>query len=127
MLQRFFLFISALAFSIAVLAAGSTFIAQNIQASGRVTAVGLPATNSLYSKTYTGWASTTAGTGSVVIGVDCTSNGGASYENLGTITLVVGTVTTSNSFSSVDRCQQVSANMSTLNGTGTSANLLVGY
>jgi hypothetical protein len=121
-MQRFFAFVIALALGAAALAAGSTYVFQNAVATGRSAAIGTPSGP----KTFQAWGSTTAGTGTAVITVDCSNNGGQSWDTLGTVTLVLGTATTSNSFQSQDRCVQISGNVSTLTGTST-VYLLMGY
>lgn len=77
-------------------------------------------------KTYQVYATTTAGTGTFVVNVECSN--GTGWDVLGTITLPsVSTTASSNSFSSADRCLFLRGNVTTVTGTGTVGTLTMGY
>jgi len=77
-------------------------------------------------KTYQAWGATSTGTGSAVVAVQGSNNGGLSWDTIGTITLTLGTTVTSDSFTSYDRYPQVRGNVTTLTGTGAVVSLVMG-
>lgn len=77
-------------------------------------------------KTYQASGSTSSGTGSATVLVQC-SNDSTNWDTLGTITLTLGTSSTSNSFASDDRCAYVRGNVTALTGTGATVSLIAGF
>lgn len=77
-------------------------------------------------KTYQASGTTTAGSGSATVLVQC-SNNDTNWDTLGTITLTLSTTTSSNSFLSSDRCLRLRGNVTAISGTGASVTLTLGY
>lgn len=107
-------FVGAQAQQTAVILSGAT-------ATGAGTAVVLPART----KTYQAAGTTTAGSGSATVQVQCTLDG-SNWDVLGTITLTLSTTSSSNSFASDDRCAQHRVNVSAISGTGAAVTVKAG-
>ncbi len=120
-MKKLFAILAVLVVS-AALAQSTADLLTRVTTTGAGAAISLPRA---VDKTYQASGSTSAGTGTAVITVQC-SNNGASWNTLGTTTLTLGTVTTSLGFSSQDRCAQVRGNVTSISGTST-VNLSVGY
>lgn len=78
-------------------------------------------------KTYQASGLVSASTGSAVIAIQGSNNGGASWDTIGTITLSLTTTRTSDSFTSLDRYKSIRANVTTLSGTNASVQATAGY
>jgi hypothetical protein len=80
-------------------------------------------------KTYSVWSSTTAGTGTAVVSIEGSMNGGLSWDSppICTVTLTLSTTMASNGCTSLDRYRQLRGNVTTLTGTGAAASLGMGY
>lgn len=77
-------------------------------------------------KTYEFVGSTTAGTGTAVIGIQG-SNLQSSWSTIATTSLTLGTVTTSATAAGTDRWVWLRAVVTTLTGTGASVSITAGY
>lgn len=78
------------------------------------------------SKTFQAVGTTTAGSGSVTVAVQCSLDG-TNYDTIGTITLTLSTSASSNSFTSADRCNLHRGNVTAISGTGASVSVYAGY
>lgn len=76
-------------------------------------------------KTFQAAGTTSAGSGSVTVAVQCSLDG-TNWDTLGSITLTLATTTSSNSFASNDRCRLVRGNVTAISGTGASVSLYLG-
>lgn len=110
------------AFAVFAQQAGSTIIFGNAGATGARPAV----TGMAKNKTYQAYGSTQSGTGTAVVSVQGSINGGVTFDTIGTISLTLGTVTVSDSFTSIDRYPLIRGNVTTLTGTGPNVSLVMG-
>jgi hypothetical protein len=90
------------------------------------TGAGPTAQGLAYPKTYQASGTTSSGSGSATVAVQC-SNDGTNWDTLGTITLTLSTTTSSNSFASDDRCFRLRGNVTAISGTGAAVTLTMGF
>lgn len=90
------------------------------------TGAGSTAQGVAYDKTYQASGTTSSGSGSATVAVQC-SNDGANWDTLGTITLTLSTTASSNSFKSTDRCYRLRGNVTAISGTGAAVSLYMGF
>ena len=108
-------------------AAAQTALLSGVTSTGAGTAVQAIATPS-GTKQFQAYAQTTVGTGTAVITVECSLDStNWNTTVLGTISLTLTTTATAvvNGFTSTDRCKYLRGNVTTINGTGTAATLLM--
>jgi hypothetical protein len=113
---------ACLLLALGALAAQQTVLVSAATVTGATTMVTLSGGGT---KTFQASGTTTAGAGSVTVGVQCSLDG-VNWDTLGTITLTLSTTTASNSFSSNDRCVNHRANVTAISGTGASVTVRVG-
>lgn len=100
---------------------------KELLANAQTTGAGPIVDNIKGTKTFQAWGSTTAGTGAVAVEVQGSTNGGESWDRLGTISLTLGTATTSDGFTSDDRYVDYRANVTAISGTGAKVYLNASY
>jgi hypothetical protein len=106
-------------------AACSLGFGQTLMSGATATGAGTAQALNKNSKTFQAVGTTSSGSGSVTVAVQCSLDG-TNYDTIGTITLTLSTTPASNSFTSADRCNWHRGNVTAISGTGASVSLFLG-